>query len=297
MFLEEIVQQNIRQKFFSVLIALILGLAWLGIVAPAQAVTGGTGTIRLTGLGITYTQNFDTLAYTTQTTHTLSIEGWYLDETSTNANGLYAGGTGSATTGDTYSFGTSGSTERAFGTLLSNSLTPMIGAQFTNNTGQTITTLSITYTGEQWRLGQSRASPPDRLDFQLSTTAITITAPITYWVDYDALDFSSPVTSGTVGALDGNAAANRTTLSYTITGLSIANGASFWIRWVDWNLSPGADDGLGIDDFSLTPNNPTAVTLSNFSAIPLETGGLGWILGGLGVAGLMLVMRPVVRRE
>lgn len=296
MFSEEIVQQNIRQKFFSVLIAFILGLAWLGIVAPAQAVTGGTGTIRLTGLGIPYTQTFDTLA-STGITSTLSVEGWYLDEVSTNADYSYRVGTGSNTTGDTYSFGTSGSTERAFGTLLSNSLTPMIGAQFTNNTGQTITMLSITYTGEQWRLGQSRASPPDRLDFQLSTTAITITAPITYWVDYDTLDFSSPVVTGTVGALDGNAAANRTTLSYTITGLSIANGASFWIRWVDWDLSPGADDGLGIDDFSLTPNNPTAVTLSNFSAVPLETGGLGWILGGLGVAGLMLVMRPVVRRE
>jgi len=297
MFSEEIMQQNIRQKFFSVLVALILGLAWLGIVTPAQAVTGGTGTISLTGLGITYRQDFDTLAYTTQTTHTLSIEGWYLDETSTRANGLYAGGTGSDNTGDTYSFGASGSTERALGTLLSNSLTPMIGAQFTNNTGQTITTLSITYTGEQWRLGQSRLSPPDRLDFQLSTTAITITAPMTYWVDYDALDFSSPVVTGTVGALDGNAAANRTTLSYTITGLSIANGASFWIRWVDSDLSPGADDGLGIDDFSITPNNPTAVTLSSFSAIPLETGGLGWIFGGLGAAGLILMLRPVVRRE
>ncbi len=290
-------QHTLWQKFLSVLIAFILGLAWLGIVAPAQAVTGGTGTISLTGLGIPYTQNFDTLAYTTHTTHTLSISGWYLDETDTNANGFYRGGTGSNNAGDTYSFGASGSTERAFGTLLSNTLTPMIGVQFTNNTGQTITTLSITYTGEQWRLGQSRASPPDRLDFQLSTTAITITAPITYWVDYDALDFSSPVTSGTVGALDGNAAANRTTLSYTITGLSIANGVSFWIRWVDWDLSPGADDGLGIDDFSITPNNPTTVTLSSFRATFIQNEGLMWMLGGLGVAGLMLVMRPLVRRE
>jgi len=289
-------QQNIRQKFFSVLVALVLGLAWLGIVTPAQAVTGGTGTISLTGLGIPYTQNFDTLA-STGTTSTLSIQGWYWNEAGTNQDYSYRVGTGSNTTGDTYSFGASGSTERALGTLLSNSLTPMIGAQFTNNTGQTITTLSITYTGEQWRLGQSRLSPPDRLDFQLSTTAITITAPMTYWVDYDALDFSSPVVTGTVGALDGNAAANRTTLSYTITGLSIANGASFWIRWVDSDLSPGADDGLGIDDFSLTPNNPTAVTLSSFSAIPLQNGELGWIFGGLGAAGLILMLRPVVRRE
>ena len=28
-------------------------------------------------------------------------------------------------------------------------------------------------------------------------------------------------------------------LSFTITGLSIANGASFWIRWADTDLIPG----------------------------------------------------------
>jgi hypothetical protein len=35
--------------------------------------------------------------------------------------------------------------------------------------------------------------------------------------------------------------------------LAIANGASFWIRWTDFNAN-GSDDGLAIDDFSLTPN-------------------------------------------
>src|SRR5262249_49177624 len=62
----------------------------------------------------------------------------------------------------------------------------------------------------------------------------------------------SPVTAGSVGALDGNAAANRAAISFTITGLSIANGATFFIRWLDFNAS-GADDGLAVDDFSLTP--------------------------------------------
>jgi hypothetical protein len=45
--------------------------------------------------------------------------------------------------------------------------------------------------------------------------------------------------------------ANRTTISATITGLSIANGATFFIRWTDTDAS-GSDDGLAIDDFSLT---------------------------------------------
>ena len=37
-----------------------------------------------------------------------------------------------------------------------------------------------------------------------------------------------------------------------------ADGATFWIRWTDVNAS-GADDGLGIDDFSLTPNPAPAL--------------------------------------
>ena len=63
-------------------------------------------------------------------------------ETGSNANTTYASGTGSSTTGNTYSFGASGSTDRAFGGLQSGSLIPTIGACFVNNTGSTITSLA-----------------------------------------------------------------------------------------------------------------------------------------------------------
>jgi hypothetical protein len=42
-----------------------------------------------------------------------------------------------------------------------------------------------------------------------------------------------------------------------ITGLTIANGASFMIRWLDFNAS-GSDDGMGIDDFSIKPCGTTS---------------------------------------
>lgn len=71
------------------------------------------------------------------------------------------------------------------------------------------------------------------------------------YVDADSLDFTGPVSVGTVGALDGNAPANRVAINGTINGLNIPNGATFFIRWVDVEV-PGADDGLAIDDFSLT---------------------------------------------
>ena len=55
------------------------------------------------------------------------------------------------------------------------------------------------------------------------------------WTDVNALDFASPNTA-VVGATDGNAAANRTALTGTINGLTLAPGATVWIRWNDFNV-------------------------------------------------------------
>jgi len=233
--------------------ALLLAATLLPTVAisPARAAGGGSGSISLTTLGTAYTQNFDTLA-NTGTTNSLTINGWYLDESGTGAanNGQYAAGTGSSTTGDTYSFGAASSTERAFGGLLSGSLNPTIGAQFTNNTGSTVTTVDVSYTGEMWRAGVTSRGAADRLDFQLSTDATGLTTGA--WTDYDSLDFNSPNINATAGALNGNADGNRSAIAFSITGVSIVDGASFWIRWLDFNIS-SSDDGLAVDDFSITP--------------------------------------------
>ena len=194
------------------------------------------------------TQNFDTLA-TTGTAATLP-NGWYLNETGTSANadGSYTAGTGASTAGDTYSFGAAASSERALGSVTSGTLAPSYGVSLTNNTGATITQLAVSYTGEEWRLGT--AGRTDRLDAQISTDATSLTSGT--YTNVDPLDFSAPDTAGPVGARDGNAAADRTAISAPITGLNIPNGASFWLRWVDLDAS-GNDDGLAIDDVSVTP--------------------------------------------
>ncbi|WP_294091128.1 Calx-beta domain-containing protein [Sphingomonas sp.] len=204
----------------------------------------------ITTLGAALNENFDSLA--NSGTSSLLPTDWFIAESGTASNTTYTAGTGSGNTGDTYSFGASGSNERALGSLLSSSLTPSFGVRFTNQTGSTITSLQIAYTGEQWRLGQSGRGA-DRLDFQYSTNATSLTTGT--WTDFNNLDFNSPVTTGTVGALDGNATANRTALSSTITGLNIAAGATVWLRWVDFNAT-GSDDGLAIDDFSITAFGP-----------------------------------------
>ena len=210
--------------------------------------TSAAGSISLTAIGSAYTQNFDTLVNTG--TSSSVPTGWDFSESGTNANTVYTAGTGSSTSGDTYSFGSAASTDRAFGGLRSGSLVPIIGASFTNNTGSVIKSLAISYTGEQWRQGVTNRGAADRLDFQISTDATSLTTGT--YTDVNSLDFSSPNINTTAGALDGNAAANRTNVSATITGLSIPNGATFFIRWTDFDIA-SSDDGLAVDDFSLTP--------------------------------------------
>ncbi len=92
------------------------------------------------------------------------------------------------------------------------------------------------------------------MDFQYSLDATSLTTGT--WIDVDALDFVAPVTAGTVGALDGNAAANRTAKSAAVTSLSIASNAIFYVRWVDFNAT-GADDGLAIDELTLQAGSVT----------------------------------------
>jgi uncharacterized protein len=248
-------EENCMNKQLFKVFSLITILALMLVAVPMQsagAAGGGSGSISLTTLGTAYTQNFDTLA-NTGTTNNLAITGWYLNETGTSSsnNGQYAAGTGSGTAGDVYSFGAAGSAERAFGTLFSGTLTPTIGAQFTNNTGFTVTTLDVLYTGEMWRAGVTNRGAADRLDFQFSSDATSLTSGT--WVDYDSLDLNSPNLNATAGALSGNSAGNQTSISFSITGLSIPNGTTFWVRWKEFDIAPGADDGLGVDEFSLTP--------------------------------------------
>ena len=246
-----------RRQFTSIALAALLLLSNFIFKSPfTPSVYADTTTaVSLTAFGTPVTQNFDTLVSSGAGTLPLNTPaGWGFVETGTNANTSYTAGDGSANTGDTYSFGTTAA-DRALGQLRSGSLISVIGARFTNNTGGSINSLSIAYIGEQWRLGEpsrtGTTSIAERMDFQYSTDATSLTTGT--WTDANALDFVPPIISGTVGKLDGNAAANRAAIAGGIPSLSIANGATFWIRWTDVNAT-GSDDGLAIDDFSITPS-------------------------------------------
>ena len=235
------------------------------LFALLSLVSGGVwGQVSITSIGSNYSQDFNTLAISG--TSNLMPTGWFFNETGTGANATYSAGNGSVNSGDTYSYGSTSSSERSLGTLLSGSVTSMIGASFVNNSGFAINSIGISFVGEQWRLGATGRL--DKLDFQYSIDATSISNGT--WTDMNSLDFIAPTTTGTVGVLDGNISANRVSIASVISGLSIANGVTFSVRWTDFN-STGADDGLGIDDFSLIVQDATLsgnASISNITMLP-----------------------------
>jgi predicted extracellular nuclease len=228
-------------------------------------------TIALTG---NYSQNFDALSSAPNNTLSSVLPAeWQFLESGNNADATYNIGTGSSNAGNTYSFGSLDSPDRAFGALRSGAVNTIIGAGFTNDTGQTVTSLTVTYTGEQWRLGVASRAAPDRLDFQGSLDATSLSSGT--WADIDALDFTAPIMNGTAGALNGNESANRTLVTATIGNLSIPAGSTFWFRWTDLDI-PSSDDGLAIDDFMISADTSApanSVNLSVSTALALESAG------------------------
>ena len=238
-----------------------------------------------------YTQNFDGLANTgTNNTWTNGDNppaspgaGWQSNRTS------YAASDGSSNTGALYSFGSTGSTERALGSLASNTTNTIIyGICFTNDTGFTITSINVNYTGEQWR---QTAANDDKLvfEYQVGVNSVTANTP---WTNVPALDFTPPISSTPDGPLNGNAAANRVNLSSSIT-LSVPPGADFCLRWSDANSS-GTDKGMAIDDLQMSFTTTTAAPASIMGRV-IDSAGRGIPNAFVTLTGGSLTT-PIVRR-
>jgi uncharacterized repeat protein (TIGR01451 family) len=254
--------------------------------------------VSLTALGTPIpTQTFDSLATSGAANawaDNSTLTGWYAQFTTTTNPTTYradTGGSGTAGTGALYSYGIAGAnpvTDRALGSVGSGTTGDIYWAlRLVNNTGATITSLQISYAGEQWRQGACTPTPctpaAQIVDFQYQVAAAgTITdanAPTTGWLDHNPLDFTSPSPgTSTAAGIDGNLAANRTSLSSTLA-VTIAPGQEVWLRWRDINHANN-DHGLAIDDVNVTPQGagnaavtPTCPpTLTTNFGTPTSTG-------------------------
>ncbi len=223
----------------------------------------------ITDLSVIYSQNFNSLASTGATSSSLP-PNWQIN-VSTNPM-VYKIDVGSSTSGGIYSYGLNNDVDRALGSIASSNASAkniMYGMQFKNNTTQNIQTITVSYTGELWRLGSTNV---DTLYFQYNIGASDLLSGT--WTSVPQLNFSTPDTTQPTGKKDGNMTPNRKVITYTITGLNISPDATFWIKWRDFD-SKGSDDGLAIDDLNVsftgvtlavctTPNNNvTSVLLTS----------------------------------
>lgn len=206
--------------------------------------------VSLSKINTPYTQNFDSMARTGAST--VMPKGWAYIK-SNMSDPQYMTGKGDSSKADIYSYGATGfaSRNRALGSISDGSNQMAFGASFKNNTGYTIGYLVISFTTEQWRLGATGRGA-DSTVFDYSTTADSLSFSDAGWTRIDGLDLISPVTSGTVGPLNGTTKLNQSTVSFKIDNLKIPAGATFRIRWKDIAVA-GNNDGLAIDNFSITP--------------------------------------------
>jgi hypothetical protein len=239
--------QRSFKKFIAVLALLLLG-------------GNGWGQLSITNLGVSYTQNFDVMGSAGVTTPA----NWYVGTGSTCSSTTIIAGTGSANSGGNYNFGVTGInniSDRSLGSLCSGNIIRNTQINLINNTGSSISSITISYDGEQWRLGQTSSSESGLvLNYSIDGT--------TFLAMGSSYNFIPPITIGTAAALDGNSNVNRITGiggTYTFSA-PIANNTSFYLRWVDLDNS-GSDAASAIDNFSIIAYSPTTPTITTTGTI------------------------------
>ncbi|UXI66242.1 hypothetical protein N4264_15955 [Tahibacter amnicola] len=238
---------------------------------------GAHAQVSLTTMGVPYTQSFDTLPASGSATWTnnSTVPGWFHARTGTGTT--IVANDGSSNAGNLYSYGTGTATDRALGALGSGNAAIgnlFWGVRLQNNTGATITALDVSFVGEQWR---NSAAAAQTVAFSYLVGSPTVTGSLAEFQSAGtavaALDFPSPITGGAAGALNGNLAANQVTVTSTISGLSIPNGTEVMLRWSDPDHT-GADHGLSIDSFAVTPQGVTLPNLT-INDVSLNEGNTG----------------------
>ncbi|MEI8280312.1 MAG: T9SS type A sorting domain-containing protein [Bacteroidota bacterium] len=233
--------------------------------------------VAITNSALTYTQDFNSLDTNSSTPSSNLPAGWGIFETGsslTTVDQMYLGSSGTTGTGDTYSYGSIGSTDRALGCIGSGTNVASFGVKFVNNTSSALKGFLISFRGEQWRLGQVGRGRLDSLLFYYSTNASSVSDLTGTWTEEPSLMLNSVDTMiGVVGAMDGNATGNYTTISGHDTTLSIPVGGTIILKWQGINMV-GTDDALAIDDLNITFVKVTApssvAVLANEAPIALS---------------------------
>lgn len=157
-----------------------------------------------------------------------------------------AANSGSPTSGGSYNWGTTAGADRAVGFMASASYASpnAVMAYFRNASGATITSLTISFSVERYRVNTSGFS----LDFSSSENG-------TAWTSRSAGNISPGLfASGASGYTFATPA--TITKTVTLSGLNIADNADIYFRWVFTDAAAANAQGLGLDDVSIFTGTP-----------------------------------------
>lgn len=252
-------------------------------MATAIAAFAGVASANISFTGSAYNQNFDSLTSTNSTGQAWSndstLPGWSLFRQAAPGTAItaYGGDNGASNSGQFFSYGSTGSSERAFGGLgsggayfgspTSGTVAGWLAVGIVNNTAGSLGSFTVSFDGEQWRNGGNTSAQTMVLEYGFGASFTTVP---TWTAAGGAFNFSSPTVGATAAALDGNAAANRVAGLGGTVSATWAVGQTLWLRWIE-NNDVGNDHGLAIDNFS-------------FSSVPtpgaLALMGLGGLVAG-----------------
>lgn len=117
---------------------------------------GAWGQVSITTSPQTYSQDFNSLSTTaTAFANGSTLSGWYIS----SATLPVSDGSVSSPSNSCYNYGPSSNADRSIGALSSSSTAHRFGVRFKNNTGAAITSVTIGYTGEQWRQNSAAQTP------------------------------------------------------------------------------------------------------------------------------------------
>lgn len=197
------------------------------------------------------------------------LVGWeFMHKSGSGTNAVFAQGTGTATSSGMYSVGSSGSIERALGSIAAGTGVYAFGIRLTNQTGGSLNKISGSFTAEQWRKGGS-GNQNTWIGKYATGTMSSIDQP--NLLTHTSMNFSSIQFSIGAGSLNGNSLENQTTVQFTITGIDWKNGEQLLLRWDDTDET-GSDDLVAIDNFNFSADfdttGPTVQIDSLYSLAP-----------------------------
>lgn len=219
-----------------------------------------------------YTQNFNSLTPAGAWSNNTTLSGWYARTTNTASITAFALGTGTTTSAGFYSFASTPTSDRALGFVTTNAYTGSAGSannymawRMVNNTGQAITSVTISYRGEQYRNNGNTSAHSLLVSYRTGSSLTDVTA--SGFTSVPALTFTSPVATGSAAAVDGNVA-GMVPLSATIdlSSSPLADGSEIMIRWMDLN-DANNDHTLAIDDVTVSVEVAAASGNDNLSDI------------------------------